>query len=178
MVSQSSVVKITSHYERRFIHELGTYDVLERFLDAAFKMFDEGDIMQKAPMLQAKLLMISGVMFDNWGQFENSIKQFEECLDIAQKNLDANDEFLGGIYNDLGNVSESMDEPQKAVEWHKKAWQIRSQTNDPTGEGVGHSQSNTARSLLMLGEDEEAGKMMEAAELCFHKASAWFHESQ
>ncbi|KAF2794698.1 hypothetical protein K505DRAFT_360842 [Melanomma pulvis-pyrius CBS 109.77] len=93
------------------IHELGTYNVLERFLDSTFKIFEEGEVINESPMLVAKLHMISGVMFDNWGNFDNSINQFMTCLKIAQKYLNENNEFLGGIYNNLGNVSESVDKP-------------------------------------------------------------------
>ncbi|KAK5442723.1 hypothetical protein LTS15_010930 [Exophiala xenobiotica] len=126
----------------------------------------------------ARLKMVAGVMRDNWGQFAESISCFEECLEISLQCLDSEDEFIGGIYNDLGNVSESLDQPDKGLEWHDKAWAIRSRSSDPTGELIAHSKSNTARCLLMLDQDQEAFRRMDAAEKAFHAASAWFHEAQ
>lgn len=129
-------------------------------------------------MLHAKLLTVAGVMYDNWGQFQRSVDNFEQCRAICERVLDPNDEFLAGIYNDLGNTSESMNEPKTAIDWHRKAWEIRKNNVDPTEETVAHSKSNIARSLLMLDQDQDAGKMMDEACAVFQRASAWFHESQ
>ncbi len=134
--------------------------------------------MQKAKMDYARLNMVAGVMWDNWGQFEKSITSFMKCLEVCRACLDVNDEFTGGIYNDLGNVSESLGKPEEAIEWHRKSWALRALSDDPTGENIAHSKSNIARSLLMLDRDEEAYKMMDEAEKIFHAASAWFHEAQ
>jgi tetratricopeptide (TPR) repeat protein len=162
----------------RYIHELGTYEVLEQFLGKSFEVLEQCRIMESEPMLQAKLQMVAGVMWDNWGEFQKSIDCFRQCLEISEKCLEPSDEFLAGVYNDLGNTSESMNLPKIAVDYHNKAWEIRAQNQDPTGETVAHSKSNLARALLMLNEDDEAGEKMDDAGKVFNAASAWFHESQ
>ena len=162
----------------RYIHELGTYDVLESFLKMAFQVFDDCNIRRREPMHYARLHMVAGVMWDNLGHFHKSIGEFTSCLNICQECLHEDDEFLGGTYNDLGNVSESLGLWKEAIEWHEKSWKIRAKTDDPTGENVAHSKSNKARSLLMLDHDEDAEQMMDDACDVFFAASAWFHEAQ
>ncbi|KAL9607579.1 MAG: hypothetical protein Q9167_007518 [Letrouitia subvulpina] len=148
------------------------------FLAKAFRVFDDCGIESREPMHYARLHMSAGVMWDNLGHFNQSLDEFSKCLQICQTHLKSDDEFLGGIYNDLGNVSESLGQWKDAIDWHKKAWEIRAKTDDPTQENVAHSKSNKARSLLMLNQDDEAGRLMEDAGAVFGHASAWFHEAQ
>lgn len=129
-------------------------------------------------MIHAKLATITGIMYHQWGQFHKSMLRQMECLEICEKELDPNDGYLAGMYNNLGNVAESMGDLEAAITWHEKSWKIRSTIDDVTGENMAHSKANIARSFLMLGRDEEAIKNLDDAEATFQSCDAWFHESQ
>lgn len=161
-----------------YIHELGTYEVLERLLDKAFKIYEDFGIQEKDPMLFAKLCYQAGVMWHQLGQFEKCMARNMQCLAICQAELPADDEFIAGTSNNLGNCSESKREVENAIVWHNKCWAIWSKIDDKTHENEAHSKSNIARSLIILGQYGQATQNMNEAEVIFRNASAWFHLAQ
>lgn len=72
---------------------------------------------------------LTGLIYDAKDKYTDALKYFTEALNYYQKTADQTR--IAKAYNNLGGTWYSLDNYEKAFEYHKKALKIRRETSDP-----------------------------------------------
>jgi len=125
--------KVTTHTPSKYENQLKLANELRKTNPDSAYILANGIIVSAR---QTKLYDVLGDAFSILGlindakdKYKEALKYFTEALNYYQKTTDQTR--IAKAYNNLGNTWYSLDNYEKAFEYHKKALKIRQEINDP-----------------------------------------------
>jgi tetratricopeptide (TPR) repeat protein len=99
----------------------------------------------------------------DFGEFNIAEGRMNENLEIVSKVLDANDELLMNVYNNVAQVAASKCLYDESLKWWSKAEAIFDQPHDPWPEKGVMININLSRNYYCTGQYAEGRRRLEAA---------------
>ncbi|KAL6837242.1 hypothetical protein V8C40DRAFT_260266 [Trichoderma camerunense] len=157
-----------------YLSETGS-DQLDDILGIAFRAYEECDETLRDPIDFAHLSNTRGVYFMDKGYFAEAEQHFTKCMNIRESALSPDDEELGNIFNNLGNLLYSRCKYDEALKSQLKAEIIRKKScGEVINTSVGMSQLNIGRVLWRLGQRDEARRRLAVAQGAFLRDNNWY----
>ncbi len=141
---------MANNYIGKYYHTVGKFSISVEYYHKAVSIYQQlGNVQQSA----AVLLSI-GKTYMNEGNFHKAL----ECyLDAYKKGEIADDKItFSDVCNHLGTIYLLLNQPDKSLEFHRKALAIRSELGNI--EGVAKSDNNIGETFLQLHEPDSALK--------------------
>ncbi|KAI1103520.1 hypothetical protein F4804DRAFT_342413 [Jackrogersella minutella] len=135
-----------------YLYEREAYDVARSLVDTAVQTFKD-----KSTLSYTSAIDLAGLIDLDLCRPSLALKQFQEALEIRERQLGPDDPFIAFSLNNIALAYTEMGSLEEAYATHQKAIDIRLRTNS---DRIGNSYSNMASLLLRLDRPDEAEEML------------------
>lgn len=136
----------------RYFYEKENYEMANLYLEESIKAFSD-----RTSLAYASAIDLRGLIELDIGHPHESLKSFEEALNLREAILPEDDPFFAASFVNYGLVFTEIGDLDKARDYLQKSIDIRFKAKS---DRIGNSYSNMASLLLRMGQPDEAEEML------------------